>query len=70
MPAFLQKTFLALRLTGHPPVGPVLPVLGVAHDEGDAALCTHVRCGQIIGSYSIGALYPFAEMMRLRLLCP
>jgi len=45
-------------------------MLVVAHDEGGAVLCTPVQCGQIIGNCSIGALYPFAEMMHLRLLYP
>jgi len=69
-PAFLQTSSLLVHLAGHPLAGLALPVLVVAHDEGGVDLCTHVQCGQIIGNCSIGALYPFAELVHLRLLCP
>jgi len=68
--AFLQTSFLLQHLASHPPAGLVLPMFVVAHDEGGTALCTHVRCGQRVGNYSIGALYPFAELVHLWLLYP
>ena len=53
MPASLQRTFLALHLTSHPPVGPVLPVLVVAHDDGGTVWCTHVTTMSNSRSYPV-----------------